>query len=100
MVPRGGLEPPRSYEQRILSPVRLPITTSGHFLKCLPFHHIGIKLFRFLRTFLNFKEQLYLYYINVPIFYTLIEINFLSSSTFIRPVYVLRTLFLPSSKTR
>ena len=30
MVPRAGLEPARSNEQRILSPL------------CLPFHHLGI----------------------------------------------------------
>lgn len=29
LVPRGGVEPPRPFEQGILSPV------------CLPFHHLG-----------------------------------------------------------
>ena len=29
-VPRGGLEPPRSHEQRILSPLCLPIPPSRH----------------------------------------------------------------------
>jgi hypothetical protein len=30
MVPRGGLEPPRPCGLRILSPLRLPISPSGH----------------------------------------------------------------------
>jgi hypothetical protein len=29
MVPGGGLEPPRPYGQRILSPLRLPIPPPG-----------------------------------------------------------------------
>ena len=29
LVPKGGLEPPRSEERRILSPLRLPIPPSG-----------------------------------------------------------------------
>jgi len=33
LVPRAGLEPARSNEQRILSPL------------CLPFHHLGLLLF-------------------------------------------------------
>jgi hypothetical protein len=32
MVPRGGLEPPRPCGLRILSPLRLPISPSGHGL--------------------------------------------------------------------
>ena len=30
LVPRGGLEPPRPCGLRILSPLRLPISPSGH----------------------------------------------------------------------
>ena len=30
MVPAPGLEPGRPFEQRILSPLRLPIPPSGH----------------------------------------------------------------------
>ena len=30
VVPEAGLEPARSYEQRILSPLRLPIPSFGH----------------------------------------------------------------------
>jgi hypothetical protein len=32
LVPRGGLEPPRPCGLRILSPLRLPISPSGHWL--------------------------------------------------------------------
>jgi hypothetical protein len=32
MVPAPGLEPGRPFEQRILSPLRLPIPPSGHLI--------------------------------------------------------------------
>jgi hypothetical protein len=32
MVPRGGLEPPRCHQRRILNPVRLPIPPPRHFI--------------------------------------------------------------------
>ena len=30
LVPRGGIEPPRDYSRRILSPLRLPISPPRH----------------------------------------------------------------------
>lgn len=33
MVPLGGLEPPRAKAPRILSPLRLPIPSQGHFIQ-------------------------------------------------------------------
>jgi hypothetical protein len=35
LVPGGGIEPPRAEARRILSPLRLPVPPSRHFLEVL-----------------------------------------------------------------
>ena len=37
MVPGGGIEPPRAEARRILSPLRLPVPPSRHFVEMLDF---------------------------------------------------------------
>src|SRR5579863_10107549 len=37
MVPGGGIEPPRPEGRRILSPLRLPVPPSRHFVEVLDF---------------------------------------------------------------
>ena len=43
MVPEGGLEPPRGYPHRILSPARLPFHHSGTRINSITYNAFGFK---------------------------------------------------------
>jgi hypothetical protein len=43
LVPEGGLEPPRGYPHRILSPARLPFHHSGTRVKSITYNAFGFK---------------------------------------------------------
>lgn len=44
MVPRAGLEPAQDFSRRILSPLRLPISPSRHYLEAAPGFEPGIRV--------------------------------------------------------
>jgi hypothetical protein len=45
VVPGGGVEPPRTEVRRILSPLRLPVPPSRHFVEVIDFKYSSLFLF-------------------------------------------------------
>ena len=50
LVPGGGVEPPRPEGRRILSPLRLPVPPSRHFVGGINFKDCSLLLFLFLQN--------------------------------------------------